>query len=462
MPTVASDTNGSSPDPKALERALREGERGSAVERDDRLFWAWSDKDYLSAEDVDAQKIENMLEIDGKARTLEQVLTLPLRSAPWMIEGDSEEAQFVRDALTRPANSGGMSTPIELVIAQMTSARLFRRAHFERVWTIRDGFAVYDKIAFRPATICRLKRDKRSGAFRGFRSWVGLDENDPKVDEQGYVTIDPLRALVHIHGQHRKPLEGISDLSTAYHLFETKQKIRFLWASFLADQQMPKALAKTANGDPQALAQKVATLKGGGVLGLGEGEEVEAFESAGNGASEFLNALRYLDGEMAGSVLAGFTTLTDGASSGRGSYALSRDSTDLFLQSGQSVLGEMGATLTNWAVADLVRVNLGVRRPVPSFKFGPMVAQNVEQMLDLLKSIQSKADPLGKTFPQEFTDMLIERVADFLDLDRDRVAEALRARREDGTQPVGADQLRGGVAAAKALVEQVPQLADAA
>jgi hypothetical protein len=48
---------------------------------------------------------EEMLRLDGKARTLEQVLTLPLMSAEWSIEpakGDSGEAEFVIDALTRP------------------------------------------------------------------------------------------------------------------------------------------------------------------------------------------------------------------------------------------------------------------------------------------------------------------------------------------------------------------------
>lgn len=458
MPPVA-EQNGLTPDPKQVGKAIREGERGSAIGRDDRLFDVWSE-DHLTPIDVDTEKIENMLEIDGKARTLEQVLTLPLRGAAKSLDGGDDEGQaLVKDALWRPANSGGMSTPIDLVVAQMTSARLFRRAYFERVYTVRDGRVVYDKIAFRPASICKLKRDKTTGAFRGFKSWVGNDH--PKADEQGEVSIEPFRALVHIHGQWRKPLDGISDVSTAYNIFETKQKIRWLWASFLADQQMPKAVVKDEQ-DPQGLAAKFATLKGGGVIGLRPDQTAEAFESAGQGASEFMNALRYLDGEMAGSVLAGFTTLTDGAASGRGSYALSRDSTDLFLQSGEAVLGEMAATLTNFAVADLVRLNLGTRRPVPNFKFGPMVAQNVEQMLDLLKSIQSKADPLGKTFPQEFVDMLIERVADFLDLDRDRVAEALRARREDGTKPVGAEQVRHGIANAQALVEQVPQIAEAA
>jgi len=221
---------------------------------------------------------------------------------------------------------------LDLVLAQMASARLYRVAYFEKVFKVEDGKIVYDKLAYRPPASCRLKQDKHTGAFRGFTQRVWRDDGVEKV------TIPPEKALVFIRGQHRRPAKGMSDLETVYAVFAVKQKIRYLWAEFLANQTMPKAVATTDGSEaPSALAQRVAQLKGGGVVGLGVGQKVDAFESSGSGAAEYRAAMAYLDSEMSGSVLAGFTDLTGSEKTG-GSYALSKNSADLFLQACEAVL----------------------------------------------------------------------------------------------------------------------------
>lgn len=429
---------------------LLAGEIGSALERD-RLFVSFEDGEVFTPEDVTARKLERMLDTDGKARTLEQVLTLPLRGASYSIEpgpGDQGEAEFVRDVFTRPANAGGMSTPMDLVIAQMTSGCLFRRAFFEKVFKVDDqARVVLDKIAFRPASTCELRFDKATGGFRGFRQRVG--DQHPGADENGKVTVPPDRALVFVYGQHRKPVEGLSDLDTAYAIWETKQKVKFLWMGFLENQVIPKAIAKSASGETTKLAQRVATLKGGGVLGIEKDDTVEAFESSGRGAAEFKEAINWLDGEMAGSCLAGFTGLPN---DGKGSYALSKDQTDFFLQSRVAVLGEMAATLTGFALADLVRWNLGPGRSVPRFRFGPLVQENADKALEMLQSLASQP-PGTSRLPEEFIDMLIEKVANYLGMDEGKVAQVLRQRR-DSEAAGPTDAFRAGVDAATRLVAE--------
>lgn len=448
---MATTANGSAPPTR---KDVPTGEIGSAADRDGVMFGVWDENEWLTPDGrVEVREIENMLELDGKARTLEAVLTLPLRSVPISLEpakGDSGEAELAHDILFRPSNAGGMSTPIEQVVAQAVNACIHRRSFFERVFDIRDGRVVYDKIAFRPPASCSVAFDKNTGAFRGFKQYVGHDHT-PKPDEQGKVHIRPDRALVFIHGQNRKPLDGVSDLSTAYNVFKTKQKIRFLWAQFLEEQVTPKTIAKDPNGQHVKLAQKVATLKGGGVIGIESDQSIDTLASDGSGASEFAEAMRYLDSEMAGSVLAGFTGLTDAASSGRGSYALSKDSTDFFLQSRQAVLDEQASVWTNFAVADIVRYNLGVRATVPRFKFGPMVQENIDQALELVKNLTG-SQAFGSAFPDEFVDMLIEKIAAHFGMDTDRVAEALRGRRDEETDPT--KKLMRGVAAGEQIVRE--------
>lgn len=443
--------NGSAPKPSQF------SEQGTAIDHG-RLFVDYQDGRVFEPRDFTPRIVDEMLRRDGKARAIEQALTLPARGATWSIEaadGDRGEADFVRNALTRPANSGGMSTPFELVVSQAISACLYRRACFEKQLKVdpESGRVVYDKIAYRPPATCQPIVSLPQGTFGGFRQWVGSE--NPHADDTGHVTIEPQKAFVFVYGQHRRPVEGLSDLDAVVSLYETKQKIRFLWMTFLENMTMPKAVAKDNSNDPaqiQALAKKVATLKGGGVVGIGSDQDVSAFETSTAAADAFERALRYLDSEMSGSVLAGMLDLTAAAGSGRGSYALSRDASDLFLLSRQALLTELAAAITSWIVADLVRYNFGPRAAVPVFRFAPLKGEDVQTSVTLL---QAFATAPQTTVPREFIDQLTTKVAGYLDLDSDRVAKAIKD--EAAQAPAGPAQIQAGTDAALQLLQSLPQ-----
>lgn len=427
-----------------------EGEIGSAYSGE-RMFVTFDDGKVFETRDLREDDFEYMLDHDGKAKTMEQVLTLPLMNAEWVIEpgdGDSGEAEYVRQELERPANADGMTTPIDQVIAQMTSAITLRRAYFEKVFRVREGKVTFKKIAFRPARTCSLLRDRDDYSFKGFR------QRFRKADGFEVEDIPAQKALVYIHGQHRDPLYGISSLRTAYSIFESKQKIRFLWYSFLEGQTIPKAIAQAASPDPDEqdeMAKRVATMKGGSVLGIGPDEDVKPFESSGRGADVFKQAMDYLSAEMVGSVLAGFTELTSAAGSGKGSYALSESAIDFFKLSRGGVLTEMAATISSFAVADLVFWNFGVAASFPGFKFKPPAADAMEQAFTLLQSLAAAQHPVA--VPQEFIDLLVEKVAGYLALDVDQIRKAIEKRVEQAPDtPVAKMQV--GVDAAAELVRQ--------
>ena len=430
------------------------GEIGSAVDDYDRVFTRSNGEEFFTSSDPSPRDIDEMLRLDGKARKLEQVLTLPLHSVQHSIEaaeGDNGEAEFVREALERPANAGGMTTPLSLVISQMTGSVLYRRVFFEKVFKAQDGQILYDKIAYRPPGTCSIKRDGKTGAFQGFRQRV--PDKHPRADEEGKVTIPPERAFVLINGQHRNPLRGTSDLDTAYQLFTLKQKVRFLYFTFLENQVMPKAVAKDDSNDPkqiQALARKVATLKGGGVVGISKDQSVEAYENSTAAADAFRDAIAMLDAEIADSVLAGFSELSSNAQSGRGSFALAKSDTDLYLRSRESVLGNMGSGFTAFVIADLVRWNFGMAAAVPALTFGPLVREHAETAIDLLKEFSGDR-PAG--VPQAFVDELVVRVAQEIGLDEGRVEEEIRGRQDSAASPL--EQFRQGTEAAVAMVREV-------
>jgi hypothetical protein len=415
----------------AVPTEVRGSEIGSTFDSE-RLFALWEDGKVFDPGPVEVRDLEQMLRVDGKARAVEQVLTLPLRQAPWRIEsadGDRGETAYVTEQLTRSVEDGGMPTPWPVILGQMTGATLFRRAFFEKVFVIRDGRVAYDKIAWRPPSTCYLAQDDDTGTFAGFkqRTWRGQNFIDVNIPAQ--------RAFVFIHGRHREPLAGTTDLDVAYTAWMTKQKLRFLWAQFLENLAQPRAVATTEDQDPARpaqLAKTVAKLKGGGVVGLKNGETVTPFETSQGAAGSFEAAIRYLDGEISGSVLAGFTDLATAGASGRGSFALSKDQSDFFIMTREAVLREMEAAVNSQVIPDLVRWNF-TNPAMPKLKLGPITEQDATQAVTLLQALATS--PSMTALPWEFIDQLTLMVATYLDLDVEKIRAAVTQRAEQGAFP---------------------------
>jgi hypothetical protein len=167
-------------------------------------------KVFSSTWDLFERGVDNMLARDGKARALEQVLILPMRGAPHSIDpaqGDSGEAEWVRETLERPANNGGMSTPLDSRDRPACSAVVYRRAFFEKVWRsttpgTRSASTSWRSAPPPPAGSSATRRPVRS------RGSASRSTDDKGATE--WVDIPALKAFVFIHGQHRNPLNGIS------------------------------------------------------------------------------------------------------------------------------------------------------------------------------------------------------------------------------------------------------------
>lgn len=370
---------------------------------------------------ADDQDFNAMFDQYPKSRTLEQVLTLPIRQAPYSIQrGQSPEEVHARVSkmLLGPANMGGMTTPMNLIVAQMTGAFTWRKAFFEKVWVADSEGVRYDKIAWRPAHTCTILRDKKNAGFQGFmQDPIGYENGDkPNM-------FKPHHSFVYIHGLHRNPLNGVSDMTIPYWCFRTSQKIRFLWYQFLEGQSLPKTLVHNRDkAQANADARKVASLRQGGIIGLSSESTVTAYESSGKGAAEFKAALQWLDSEASNSVLAGFTDLGAMAAGGTGSFALSKDQTDFFLMSSQSKSREMQDCINNFLIPDLVYWNFGPGVIAPTFEFGPIAQDDASTAISLL---QATAQSPTSMIPREFFDELIERVAGFLELDTQVVRAGL-------------------------------------
>lgn len=405
---------------------LLDKEQGSAFDLTNILFTAYDDGMVFDYNQFQSTELRDALEIDGKMQTLQRVLTLPIRQATWHIErGEAREevASAVEAALGQPANNGGMTTPMNTVIAQMCGAITYRKAYFEKVFTVKNGRIVYDKVAWRPPTTCTIQRDPKNGAFRGFR------QMPIRLDDTEEVVIPPERAFVYIHGTDTNPLDGKGDLDVALWCYKTKQKIRFLWYQFLEGQSLPKTVVKARSQTvADAAAKKLVGLRSGGIVGLTNDLDVDAFESSGKGADQFKAAMQWLDAEASGSVLAGFTDLGAAAAAGIGSFALSKDQTDFFLMSEESKAREMEDCIGQYLVPDLVRWNFGPDEKVPQFKFSPIAEDDAAQAISLLQAVAVTESPV---LPKEFYAELVDKVAAHLDLNSKVVRDGMKRHQDE-------------------------------
>jgi hypothetical protein len=391
---------------------------------DDSIFGDFDDGKVFDFDRWSAKDFDEMLERDGQAKSIESALTLPVRRTPWDVEpaeGDTGQAEEIKKILTTPANAGGMSIPMGHIIGQATSAFTLRKAFFEKVYKIGtgdlDGKVMFDKVAWRPASTCQLAREAKHGGFAGFRQRPRnfVMDSTEKVEDLLWINVPAERSWVYIHGQHRDPLRGYSDMEIALWAYRTKQKLRYLWYTFLEGQALPKGIVRAKDpADAIKTAKQARYLKNSGFIAVPDGVSMDMWASDGKGAEQFMQAIRFLDGEMSGSVLAGFTDLTAAASEGHGSYALSKDSSDFFLQSRQAVLEELEESVNHYLISDLTRWNYGYDAPCPRFKFGQIAEASIDEALTMLTAMAAST---ANNLPGEFVYMLAAKVGEYLDLD---------------------------------------------
>lgn len=433
-------------------------ELGSSFPYDGPIFSAADDGKVYAAEEPLVRDYQHMLDTDGTAGSIELMLTYPIISAPWEIDpakDDSGEAEFIYDALTDLPHQGGPLTTIEQLVSQMTSAFTTKRSYFEKVFKINDdGKVVYHKLAFRPPETCELALDARRAEPRGFRQMpVIFDEATRSshplwgAERKDWIEVSPERSFVYIHGTWRDPLLGESAMRVPYHCFQTKRKIRWLWYQFLDVTALAKAIVRNPDeAKARQDAQKVARLRGAGVVALGDDTTVDQYESKG-GAGEYREALSYLDNEMLDSGLLGFMGLSSAAGEGKGSYALAESLSKMYLKTRRMVAMDMARQITNEVIGPLIAYNFGPKASIPRFKFGPLSEANEVNVLDVF----SKVATTGAKVPVEFYDQLVNRVATLLELDPGKVAKDLEI--SGSPQEMDLQQLQNTVDGATQMVQ---------
>lgn len=382
--------------------------------------------------DWEARDLYDMIARDYKAKQIENALSLPIMSAEYQIvavDGDSGEADWLQAFWAADPLQGGCRTSLDQIIGLCTSAFYYKRAYFEKVFVPGsgefDGQITYGDVAFRPQTTCRLMREPINGRFAGFEQegyYVG-----PEIarTDKWPIQIKANRAFVFTHGTRKDPLNGVSDMEVAFWAYKTKQKILLLWFQFLQAVALPRTIVKSQDeGTARQVAREVARLKSSGVLpvavpGGPDSVSIDILDVSGKGHEQFKEVIQWLDNAATQSILAGFLDLTSTANTGTGSYALSNNLSDFFLQSLEAKTRELEDQIRQLLFAPLIFANFGKDAKVPRLQFEPLNDIDKESAITLLQT--AMAAPPGGPVPTSFIAGLAEQVSNYLGLDGDQM-----------------------------------------
>lgn len=399
----------------------------------DRLFASFDQGKVFDYNDQSIRAMKEMLRADGQSRKVEQVLTLPIRAGAWEIRaapGGDAEYTYIRAQL---------EDKLDKVIDQLTTAISFRKAYFELTFGLDGGTVTVDAIDYRPPATCEAAWDPKTGQPMGFRQRIANPGGIITIqqgqrlrgDLPGYVTIEPERSFVFVHGSYREPIEGLSDMDVCLWCWETIKKVQFLWFKFLEKQSTPMVVAY-GDDQPQAdaNADALADAHAAAVIAWPRPADPTArthdiIESSGAGASQFLEAINYLESKMSASVLAGFTDLTALATHtrGQGSYALSADQSEFFLSARQAVADEMAEAVSRDLFKRLCIQQFGADCKPPTLEIGPLSKHDKERSVNMLNSLITAPQ---FNVPPAFVDLLITSTAGYLGLPVDQVAQLVK------------------------------------
>lgn len=297
---------------------------------------------------------------DATVQTIELAITLPIRATNWRVEpsSDSPAAQEAADLIENNL-FGGMTITFDDFLREALLALFYGFTVFEKVFEEREGYIVWRKFASRhPQTVERFLFDETGGL-------AGIVQTG--FDPQGrYRRIEiPIgKLLIFIWRKEFGSPYGVSVLRAAYKhwflkdLFYKLQAIALeRWAVGVPWGKVP---AGTSEVDKNVFMQLLENLRSHekAAIVTPEGYDIQILGSqeGSRAAQAFMDAINHQDTMIVKSVLAQFLNLGQGDI---GSWALSKDHSQLFLMTLNSVANWFAETINRYAIPQLCRFNFG-------------------------------------------------------------------------------------------------------
>lgn len=419
---------------------------GAGIQKTDaeRLHEVWRNQDEESGPTV--RQLVAMRRMDGQARAIYRLLTLPIRAAlngatyiPAV--GDNGEAEFIENVFTIPPESGGMSTTLHKIMGQMLLGLFDGFSAFEKVfWKPTfgpmQGKITLKKLAYRPSETISFIQDE-SGGYGGIRQRAA---NGGKYTD---IYIEPEYSLYYAAQEEERKFYGVSFFQSAFYHYD--KKVRLYYTAHLAAQRAavgtrvgyyPPNAGKTQKSE---FAQQMANLSLAQWMMMPEGYKVEILKEGGS--YDFLKMIEHHDDQMAKSLLA---TFLEKNPSSRGALAPPPTSLVQFADPGdemfqlmlRAIQDDIADTINRYLIPQLVDFNFSGGH-YPSFKWGKLTDEQKKAMAVTFDKVLSST--LSANVSTEFVRALEEQQADDygLEIDYEAVAEREALAQQQATAQQG-------------------------
>ncbi len=379
------------------------------------------------------RQLTTMRRMDGHARALYRLLTLPIRAslnkaAFKPADGGDKEAEFIDLVFNTAPTNGGMTNTFQRFMGQLLGSLFEGFSAFEKVFWVPthgplQGKVTLKKLAYRPSDTVTFVQDK-NGGFAGFRQRAF--NSGKSVD--AYINSE--YAFYYAAQEEERKFYGVSFFESAFPHYDAKAKTYF--TAHLAAQ---RAAVGTRVGTVPLNASVNAKREFSTSLGnlalaqwmmVPEGFKVELLRDSGG--YDFLNLINHHNHMMSESVLANFFDKDTGGGSGESGALVNfaQPGDDMFVLMLRSIMDDIASHINHFVIPQLIDYNFKGGK-YPEFPWGAFTDEQKAAIAATFDKLAGAGQSMIAS--QEFFRALEKEVADEMGLEIDW--EAVEAREEE-------------------------------
>lgn len=380
------------------------------------------------------RQLVTMRRLDGHARALYRLLTLPIRaslnkSTFKPAGGGDKEAEFIDLVFNTAPTNGGMTNTFQRFMGQLLGSLFEGFSAFEKVFWVPthgplQGKITLKKLAWRPSDTVTFVQDK-NGGFAGFRQRA---TNGGKFTD---AYIDSEYAFYYAAQEDERKFYGVSFFESAFPHYDAKAK-----AYFTAHLAAQRAAVGTRVGTVPLNAstnakREFATSLGNLALAqwmmVPEGFKVELLRDSGG--YDFLNLINHHNHMMSESVLANFFDKDTGGGSGESGALVNfaQPGDDMFVLMLRSIMDDIASHINHFIIPQIIDYNFKGGK-YPEFTWGAFTEEQKAAIAATFDKLAS-TPPQSMSASREFFRALEKEVSDEMGLEIDW--DAVEAREEE-------------------------------
>jgi len=396
-----------------------------------------------------------MLRMDGQARALYRLLTMPALAAlkncsivpPDGKVGGTKESQFIHDMFFLPPAAGGMVYPFKRFVKQMLLSLFNGFSAWELVpWQPKTGPLkgkyTLREIGWRPSETLTFLLDGQ-GSINGARQRTFFQGRtiDVKIPRETF--------LYFANEEAERPFYGVSMFEAAYYHYDKKVKLYYI-AHLAAQRKAVGMRVGTMPPNPN-VNDKANFIKALADLGLAQyiavpssDWQVNVLQDSGS-AFDFLGWVNHHNSQMSKSVLAAW--FDDAQGGGEGDSTLvdfGKQSDVTFMMMLESFLEDMAQTINHDLIPRFIDWNFGSGN-YPEFKWGELTAEQRAAIQEIFTQLAAAGQQANVS--PDFMVELESRMSDDLGLniDYDKIKADRKKQQDLLEQQYGEGQTTMGI-----------------